>query len=95
MSLHARNKTTVGDKVEVVIFDERGSEWLKKCVPQNAKTLVLASEISRESLYHPPVLFGLLKWFFIGNFEKLGVKGRLRAAYFIALLEKINPTVVI
>ena len=95
MSRNLRNQTTVGDKVEVVIFDERGSEWLKKCVPQNVKTLVLASEIPRGSLGRPSLLLGLLKWLFIGNFEKLGVRGRLRAAYFIALLEKISPTIVI
>ena len=95
MSRNLRNQTTVGDKVEVVIFDERGSEWLKKCVPQNVKTLVLASEIPRGSLGHPSLLLGLLKWLFSGNFEKLGVRGRLRAAYFIALLEKISPTIVI
>tara|TARA_B100000029_G_scaffold515870_1_gene625127 strand:- start:3850 stop:5031 length:1182 start_codon:yes stop_codon:yes gene_type:complete len=95
MSSNVRNQTTVKDAVEVVIFDERGSEWLKKCVPQNIKTLVLASNISRKHLCHPAIFSGLLKWFFIGNFENLGVRGRWIAAYFIALVERISPAIVI
>jgi surface carbohydrate biosynthesis protein len=81
--------------IDVVLFDERGSEWLAQCIPRDAKTLVVPTKISVRDLYRLPFLLSVLKWVFFGRYGKLGIQGRLVCAYFLALIEKINPIVVI
>ena len=80
---------------DVVVFDERGSDWLNQCIPQHASTLVVPTKIATRSLCRLSFLLSILKWLFVGQYGKLGIRGRLVCAYFVALIEKISPIAVI
>ena len=89
-------KSTPGtDDIDVVLFDVRGSDWLNQCIPQNTSTVVVPIKISARSLCRLSFLLSILKWLFVGQYGKLGIRGRLVCAYFVALIEKISPIAVI
>jgi len=80
--------------IDVVLFNEKGSEWLYRCIPNNVNTIMVPRSVSLRNLCRLPFLISMLKWFFDGQYEKLGIRGRWVSAYFITLIEKINPSVV-
>ena len=95
MLISAEQWVTQKNKVDIILFDERGAKWLSRCIPNNATTVILPRRVLVKRLFNLSLLSTFLYWFIFGDFGKSGVRARLISSYFVAFIKKVNPKVVL